>query len=106
MKRFAAVVLVTVAGLGACLGGPAQARGVGIHFGDEVTDFYPERISCLNDYQIREAVADLGYSDISLNVPDDKHIQVRATLDGWVYLLDFNYCSAQVERRAKLRPAQ
>lgn len=105
MTRFAAVLILAVT-LGAGLVGPAQAQRFGIFFGDERSDFFPERISCLNDHQIRQAIADLGYRNIYLNVPNDKHIQVRASMGDWVYLLDFNYCSAHVESRERLRPAR
>jgi len=105
MNKFLAALMITLA-FGAGATAPAQAQSLGIHFGDEPSDFFPERITCLTDYQIREAVADLGYTDIYLNVPNKKHVEVRATKDKWVYLLDFNYCSVQVERRARLRPAQ
>jgi hypothetical protein len=36
---------------------------------------------------------------------NDKHVEVRATRDGWVYLLDFNYCTGRIEDRTRLRPA-
>ena len=100
---------------------PAQAQGFGIFFGDEPSDFfgggifdddddersgYPyERMLCLTDRQERNAVADLGYSDIALNVRDERHVQVRATQGGYVYLLDFNVCSGYVEGRQRLRRA-
>jgi hypothetical protein len=104
MKRFA-IVLMMAATLGASLVGPVQAQRFGFFFGDERSDFLPERISCLNDYQIRMAVTKLGYRDIYLNVPNQKHIEVRASKGNWVYLLDFNYCSSKIESRTKLRPA-
>jgi len=104
MAKLTAVLMMALA-LGAGAAAPAQAQSFGIFFGDEASDFYPERITCLNDYQIRQEVADLGYTNIYLNVPNEKHVQVRATKGDWVYLLDFNYCSAQIERRARLRPA-
>jgi hypothetical protein len=85
---------------------PAQAQGFGIFFGDEPRDLYPERITCMTDHEIREAVAERGYSNISLNVAMGKKIQVRATRDGWVYLLDFNYCSGRIVDRQQLRPAR
>ena len=105
MKKLVGLLMVAVL-LGSAVAGPAQAQRFGLFFGDEHTDFYPERISCLNDHQIRAAVADLGYRDIYLNIPDRKHVQVRATQGNWIYLLDFNYCSAHVESRKKLRPAR
>ncbi|MGV8856721.1 MAG: hypothetical protein ACOH2L_19055 [Devosia sp.] len=104
MTRLAGVLMMAVA-LGGSFAAPAQAQRLGLFFGDERSDFFPQRISCLNDYQIRQAVAELGYRDIYLNVPNQKHIEVRASMGDWVYLLDFNYCSAQVESRTKLRPA-
>ena len=104
MTRFAAVLLATIM-LGTGAAAPVQAQGFGIFFGDERSDFFSEHIICLSDGQIRRAVADRGYSDIFLNVPHDKHIQVRASKGGWVYLLDFNYCSGQIEDRKRLRPA-
>lgn len=106
MNRFAAAaVLATSLGLAAIVPAQAQQLNFGIFFGDERSDFFPERITCLSDYQIRQAVAARGYTNIYLNVAMDKHIQVRATRDGWVYLLDFNYCSGRIEGRERLRPA-
>ena len=103
MTKFATIILATLAL--ASVGVPAQAQRFGIFFGDERSDFYPERILCLSDRQIRQAVADRGYNSIFLNVPNNKHIQVRASKGGWVYLLDFNYCTGQIESRQPLRPA-
>lgn len=90
------------------IAGPSQAQsiGFGIFFGDEESDFYPERITCMTDRQIRDAIAYRGYMDIALNIAHNKHVQVRATRDGWVYLLDFNYCSGRIEGRTQLRPAR
>lgn len=111
MHKVAAALLMTLT-LGAGYAVPTQAQGFGIFFGDERSDFFDERsdffherIICLTQYQIREAIADLGYTNIYLNVPHDKHIEVRATQGDWVYLLDFNYCTARVEERRRLRPA-
>lgn len=84
---------------------PAQAQSFGIFFGDQESDFFPERITCMGDYQVRQAVAQRGYTNIYLNVMNDKHVEVRATKGGWVYLLDFNYCSGRIESRTRLRPA-
>lgn len=103
MNKIATIVLAALAF--ASVGAPAQAQSFGIFFGDERSDFYPERILCLSDRQIREAVADQGYNSIFLNVPNDKHVQVRASKGGWVYLLDFNYCTGEIESRQRLRPA-
>lgn len=104
MTKFAgAVLLVVLLGFGSVA--PSQAQGFGIFFGDEQSDFFHGGRLCLADNQIRGAIADRGYSNIYLNVPNDRHIQVRATKGGWVYLLDFNYCSNRIESRQRLRSA-
>ena len=77
----------------------------GFHFGDEKSDFYPQLPICLTDSQIRRSIAERGYTDISLNVPNERRIQVRATQDGWVYLIDFDYCADRVRGRQAIRPA-
>lgn len=105
MKRFAAGLMLALAVAGTAVA-PVQAQRLGLFFGDERGDFYPERITCLSDHEIRRTIADRGYRDIYLNVAMDKHIEVRATQGNWVYLLDFNYCSAQIESRTRLRPAR
>jgi hypothetical protein len=100
-------IALTALLLGTSVTIPAQAQSTsfGIFFGDEKSDFFPERITCMGDYQIRQAVADRGYTNIYLNVMNDKHVEVRATRDGWVYLLDFNYCTGRIEDRTQLRRA-
>lgn len=86
---------------------PAAAQlSFGFHFGDEPRDFYPQLPMCLTDHQIRQSIARRGYSDISLNVAREKRIQVRATQDGWVYLIDFDFCADRVRGRQALRPAR
>jgi hypothetical protein len=60
----------------------------------------------MTDRQIRDDIAARGYSDVALNIPNDKHVEVRATRDGWVYLLDFNFCSGRIVDVMQLRPAQ
>jgi hypothetical protein len=82
---------------------PAQAQRFGIFFGDEPSDFVPEFAVCLNDNQIRNWIAGQGYTDIALNVPDSKHVQVRASKGGATYLLDFNYCTGRIEDRQRIR---
>lgn len=107
MTRFIATVLtVLLLGSGAAIPAQAQSFSFGIFFGDEESDFYPERVTCMSSYQVRQAVADRSYTNIYLNVMNDKHVQVRATRDGWVYLLDFNYCTGRIEDRTRLRPAR
>ena len=85
---------------------PASAQvSFGFHFGDEPRDFYPQLPMCLTDHQIREAIARRGYTNISLNVANEKRIQVRATQDGWVYLIDFDFCADRIRGQRALRPA-
>ena len=84
----------------------ASAQSFGIFFGDEPTDFFPRapRLGmCMTDRQIRDAVADEGYDNIALNVRNEDHIQVRATRNGGVYLLDFNPCTGEIEDERRLR---
>jgi hypothetical protein len=105
-----AFVLATVLGLGAAAA-PAMAQSPGFGFGagfdDQPGDRYdPPLPMCLTDNQIRQAIADYGYSHISLNVPSNERIQVRATLDGTVYLIKFNYCTGRIEDRDALRSAR
>lgn len=106
-----AVTLAAIVGTAALAAAAAMAQGPGLAFGlffggdDEDRDFYPERAMCLTDYQIRKSVAAQGYSNIYLNVPNNKRIQVRATKGDWVYLLRFNYCTDRIESRERLRPA-
>ena len=102
MARFVAAMLATML---MATGAAAPVQAQGLFFGDERSDFMRRPLICLTDSQIRGAVAENGYSSIYLNVPNDQHIQVRATKGGWVYLLDFNYCTGQIEGRQRLRQA-
>ncbi len=105
VSRF--LVVGAVAAL-AALPLPAQAQGTlkfGIIFGDEQADFYPRRAICLTNHQMRESMAARGYTDIALNVPNDGRIEIRASWDGWVYLIDFDYCRDRIVGVRQLRPA-
>lgn len=104
MCRFIACALIAFV----VAASPVQAQlGFGIFFGDEEDDFFapPERITCMTDRQIRDAVAAEGFSNIYLNVPNDGHVEVRATIDGWVYLLEYDFCRGYIEEARRLRPA-
>jgi hypothetical protein len=57
----------------------------------------------LTDYQIRTAIKARGYDNVYLNVRSDRRIQVRATRNGWVYLLSVNTCTGSVVDRHRLR---
>ena len=104
MKRHVAAVLAAML-IGATAIPATQGQSFGIFFGDEPEDFFSERVICLTDSQIREAVADQGFTDVALNVKHERHVQVRGTRDGWVYLLDFNFCTGRIEDGERLRPA-
>jgi hypothetical protein len=101
MKHLAAALALVVA----LAVTPAQAQNFGIFFGDEPSDLFsaPRLPMCMTDRQIRDAVADQGYDNVALNVRNEDHIQVRATRDGSVYLLDFNVCTGRIEDRRRLR---
>jgi hypothetical protein len=105
-KSFAIAVMAVLLGATSVAPVHAQSTSFGIFFGDEEADFFPHRLTCMGDHQIRQAVAGRGYTNIYLNVMNDGHVEVRATRDGWVYLLDFNYCTGRIEGRQKLRPAE
>lgn len=92
--------------LGAAMPAQAQSFSFGFRFGDERTDMFPHRVVCLTDRQIRDAIARRGYSNIYLNVPNEQRIQVRASRDGWVYLLDFDFCRDRIRGARQLRPAR
>jgi len=105
MTKFAAALLAAMLIGTTGLIAPASAQSFGIFFGDEPGDFFSGRVVCLTDSQIRQAVADQGFTDVALNVKNEGLVQVRATRDGWVYLLDFNYCTGRIEDGERLRPA-
>jgi hypothetical protein len=107
--------LVAVLGLGATApAATAQTLNFGFGFGhgfdddDDDDGFFsaPQLAICLTDSQIRRSIANRGYSQISLNIPNHKRIQVRATKGGTVYLLKFNFCTDRIEDRTALRRAQ
>src|SRR4051812_32580202 len=98
-----AVAITAMLGLSA-ISVPAMAQSPGFGFGPGFDDrpgdrFYPSLPMCMTDNQIRRTIARYGYTHISLNVPNNKRIQVRATLDDTVYLIKFNYCTGRIENR-------
>ena len=85
---------------------PSYAQNFGIFFGDEPGDLFPRRpglAMCMTDRQIRDAIAGEGFDNIALNVPNEDNVQVRATRDGAVYLIDFNLCTGRIEDINRLR---
>ncbi len=93
---------------------PSTAFGLQFNFGTQMPrplnpGFFGKvvpRAICLSDAQIRRSISNRGYSDISLNVPNDKHVQVRASKGGFVYLLDYNFCTDRIEGRNRLHATQ
>ncbi len=106
-----AIAITALLGLGG-IAAPAHAQP-GFGFSDRFDPFdldddrfAPQLAICLTDRQIRQAIADLGYSAITLNVPRHKRVQVRATKGDTVYLIKFNFCTGRVEDRYALRQAE
>lgn len=78
------------------------------HFGFGTDGFgFRRPLVCieLTDRQIRNAVRDQGYTNIFLNVRNDRRIQVRATRGAWVYLLRVSTCTGAILDRDRLRRA-
>jgi len=99
------VAAVLLAGL---VAGPAVAQppysAFGLQFwNDTYEPRRPELGICMTDYQIRQAIAARGYSDIALNVAGDRRIRVRAVQGGTTYLLDFDFCNNTIIDRVVLR---
>lgn len=86
---------------------PAQAASVQFHFGVGDGFGFRRPLVCieLTDRQIRNAVAAQGYTNIYLNVRNERRIQVRATKGKWVYLLKVTTCTGAILDRDRLRPA-
>lgn len=84
---------------------PAQAASVQFQFGEGVGFGFKRPLICveLTDRQIRNAMSEQGYSNIYLNVADNRRIQVRATKGEWVYLLRVSTCTGAILDRDRLR---
>lgn len=83
---------------------PAQAATFGLHFGTPGGRIgFP--VICQTDYQVRQNIAAEGFTNIFLNAPNDRHIQVRATQGRWVYLIDYNRCRGEIVSMQRLRRA-
>lgn len=104
-----ATMLIRAAVLGLALGAsalPVQAQSMQFQFGFGTDGFgYRRPLICieLTDRQIRNAVRDQGYTNIYLNVRNDRRIQVRATRGDWVYLLRVSTCTGAILNRDRLR---
>ena len=98
-SRLAVAALLGVVTLSLCA--PAQAQLV--HRKPDGTVLI-NPLLCLTDYQVRQSIAAHGFSNISLNVPIEDHVQARATRGNTVYLIDFNRCTGSIEGVKRLRP--
>lgn len=110
MTKVAKAAVLAVALGGATLSAlPAQAAGPEFGFsfqfgtGGDFFPRHPQRIMCLTDYQVRQAVAAYGYNRIYLNVGEGKYIQVKASKGSRTYLLKFNRCTGQIVERMRIR---
>ena len=102
MRRVLAVMLGLALAAAAV---PAQAASLQFHFGVGDGFGFRRPLICieLTDRQIRNAVAAQGYTNIYLNVRNDRRIQVRATKGEWVYLLKVTTCTGAILDRDRLR---
>jgi hypothetical protein len=99
----AAVVALTL-GATAMVAPPATAQFFPNFGGGEFYDG-PMRHCLMTNSAIRRAIQRQGYTNVYLNVENERRIQSRATKGKWVYLLDVNSCSGRILARERLRPA-
>ena len=59
----------------------------------------------LTDHRIRQVMAERGFTNIYLNSRIKREIQVKATMDGWVYLMEVSVCTGEILETRQLRPA-
>lgn len=104
----AAAALVLFAVMPATAQLPPSAFGLQFQWTDRAEQTYEPLGQplpmCKTDFQIRQAIAARGYEDIALNVAGDTRIEVRASLEGWTWLLDYDFCRDTILAREPLRP--
>ena len=104
-KNLMKTVLLTLALAASAV--PAQADSFfGPFMGFGRHDRFQFPVVCLTDYQVRQRIAAAGFTNIYLNAPINRHIQVRATQGKWVYLIDYNRCRGEIAGIQRLRPAR
>jgi hypothetical protein len=81
---------------------PAAAQLIRRHHGQLLLD----PLLCQTNYQVRQAIAARGFTNIYLNAPIESQIQVRATRGNTVYLIDYNRCFGHIDSISPLRPAR
>lgn len=80
--------------------GAASVTAMPVQAGDHHSSFFygDFELDCMTDYQIRKAIAAEGFTNIFLNVVDDDgDIQVKATANKTVYLIDYDTCDHEIE---------
>lgn len=93
------VMAVTLSG---ALASPADAQLV--HRNNDGQLFF-DPILCQTDYQVRQAIAAQGFTNIFLNAPIEDRIRVRATRGKTIYLIDYNRCRPRIISVTPLRAA-
>jgi hypothetical protein len=108
MPTLRAALLCLALGAAAIAAVPAQAAGPHLSFGfgfglNDDDRMFPTICLERSDYQLRRDVAAKGYSNIYLNSPIHRRIEVRATKGEWVYLLEVSICTGRILESRKLR---
>ena len=96
------IACVAVFGLATIAALPANAALFQRH-SDGSVSFDP--LLCMTDYQVRQSVAQQGFTHILLNAPIETQIQVKATKGRSVYLIDFDRCGGGIDGVQRLGPA-
>ena len=79
---------------------PDQGERYGFDFGPR------SGLTCMTEYQTRQFLEDhYGFSHVLFGVFNDGEVPVKATQDGWVYLMTVNYCSGRVLEKRQFQPA-
>jgi hypothetical protein len=95
-------------GVALIAGPPAFAQAPGLFTGDDdYDDFFDFPGFCveITDRQVRNAVSAQGFTNIYLNARHDRAVQVRATRDRTVYLLQVSTCTGSILYGQPLRPS-
>ena len=96
-------------GLLALLAAPAQAQSMGFPFPDPDNEglgpWQFGRGSCFTEHELRNYLEDKGYTHVLFGVFDSARVPVKATMDGFIYLMDVNYCSGRIVSKRQFKPA-
>jgi len=103
--RWPRTVLLTAVAAILCGMAVAPVQAQLIHRSPDGNTLLIDPILCQTDYQVRQAIAAQGFTNIALNAPIEDRIRVRATRGRTVYLIDYNRCRGRVISIQPLRPA-